>query len=374
MKKTNTSIAFIIITILLFASLLLFLNLTDPNDYQITPRVTDRALDITMISCDLPSFLLERIKEEILEDSSYNINLKSNTYPDNIYYNTLNATLHSEIGPDIIMIEHPAVLNSLIPTSELLPLNNYINDSWRTQLNIYSINNSFYCSPPLGIRTYKVYYNKSIINKWGYDLDEISMDNLILTLDELKTRGTIPIAFGIRDWKCLKNILIQLNLDSNTKDPWHSSVDRLKAIQPYLMPKSQLYDYEDAKLSFKNGDTLIFFGIDMELPELLQDCNFEVGEMHILKGNSYTVWCDYIGMYAINKNTPNKKEALSIIKKLSGQEMLISYRTYMDSINLYNSSTERSAQYSDNWFFNNNGVHLLEYISRLERLRHELAD
>lgn len=372
MKSRHSAMLFVIITILLFASLLLFLNLTDPSDFEATATETVRQADITMISCDMPSYILNHIETDVQEKVSSDIHFMCTNYPDHIYYNTLNATLHSEIGPDLIMIEHPVVLDTLVPTSELLPLNIYIDDTWRTQLNVYTTANSLYYSPPLGVRTYKIYYNKSVMNQLGYDINTMSFSDLLLLLHRLKERGFIPIAFGTRDWKCIKNILIQLNTNPDADDPWETSSNRLKSLKPYLMPKPQLYDYEDAKLSFKQEETLMFFGMDTEMNELAGDCAFDIGEFHLSDDDSITIWRDYVGMYAINKNIPNKKEALAVIKALSSDDMLTSYRSHMDLA--HTCASPGSVEYTDNWFFRNDGTHLISYIKELDRLRHEFAD
>lgn len=365
MHKRTGFITLALIVLLILGYLLLFMYLTDPSSPQNTriPSQTGKPqVDLVMASCDLPFAFLERLGSEIQQEIPDNIRIASHSYPADLYYNTLNATLNSATGPDLIMIENPGVLNTLISSSELLPLDNYIDITWRTQLDVYSSGNSIYFTPPLGIRCYTIYYNKSLTKKLGFQNSSITMDKFLLFLDFVRARGYTPIAFETKDTRYLKNMLVSLCPNPNANDPWQESADRLQLLKPYLAREPQLYDYEDAKLQFKDGKAAVFFGMDTELQELSQDSHFEVGTINLLNVNSHTVWFDYIGIYAINKNTPHKREALMTVQALSGDHMLERYRSFFSKPA---DQAGDSAQYAENWMYKDNGARLMDYSNML---------
>lgn len=365
MHKRTGFITLTLIALLILGYLFLFMYLTDPSSPQNTQassKLDKPQVDLVMASYDLPFSLLMRLGSEIQQEIPNNIRIVSHSYPADLYYNTLNATLNSATGPDLIMLENPAALNTLIASSELLPLDNYIDITWRTQLGVYSSGNSVYFTPPLGIRCYTIYYNKSLAKKMGFQSASITMDNFLLFLNFIKASGYTPIAFETKDSRYLKNMLVSLCPNPNVNNPWQESVDRLQLLKPYLAREPQLYDYEDAKLQFKDGKAAVFFGVDTELQELTQDSHFEIGTISLLDVNSHTVWFDYIGMYAINKNTPHKREALMTVQALSGDDMLERYRSF------YSRPTDQtgdSAQYAENWMYKDNGARLMDYFNML---------
>lgn len=369
MHKRTGFITPALIVLFILGYLLLFMYLTDPSSPQNTqtPQQTGKPqVDLVMASCDLPFSLLERLGSEIQREIPENISIVSHSYPADLYYNTLNATLKSSTGPDLIMLENPAALNTLIASSELLPLDNYIDITWRTQLGVYSSDNSVYFTPPLGIRCYTIYYNKSLAKKLGFQTTSITIDNFLLFLDVVKASGYTPIAFETKDSRYLKNMLVSLCPNPNANDPWQESLDRLQLLKPYLAREPQLYDYEDAKLQFKGGKVAVFFGVDTEFQELSQDGHFEVGTISLLNVNSHTVWFDYIGMCAINKNTPHKREALMTVQALSGDVMLERYRSFSTKPA---DQTVDSAQYAENWMYKDNGAKLMDYSNMLSDMQ-----
>lgn len=365
MHKRTGFLTLALTVLLILGYLLLFMHLTDPSSPQST-RVSSQTekpqVDLVMASCDLPFSFLERFGSELQQEIPGNIRIISHSYPADLYYNTLNATLNSVTGPDLIMIENPGALNTLIAASELLPLDNYIDITWRTQLDVYSSGSSVYFTPPLGIRCYTIYYNKDLAKQLGFQSSSVTMDRFLLFLNFVKARGYTPIAFETRDSRYLKNMLVSLCPNPNASDPWQESVDRLQSIKPYLAKEPQLYDYEDAKLQFKDGKAAVFFGVDTELQELIKDSHFEVGALSLLNVNSHTVWFDYIGIYAINKNTPHKREALMTVQALSGDNMLERYRSISSKMA---DQTSASAQYAENWMYGDNGARLMDYFNML---------
>jgi ABC-type glycerol-3-phosphate transport system substrate-binding protein len=374
MKKSTEVILLVLIALVVFVCMFLFMYLTDPTTPYNRKTVQSedvKPAEVTMVSLELPASLSTPMKNEIQRNLEEKIDLVCDTYPTDIYYNMLNATLNSSTGPDLVMIEHPGVLGTLIPTSRLLPLNDYIEANWRSQLGAYSPETMYY-TPPLGIKSYTAYYNKDVAERLGVDLSAVDIGNLPGILEAIQKNGYEPVSFGSKDWLCLRNLLVQLCTGPDERDPWQSAVNRLETIKPYLMSYSQLYDNEDVKLQFKNGNALIYFGFDNEFSELSSECNFNVGVMRLMSSGRYTVWYDYIGMYAINNNITNKVDTIYVLKAIASDDMQKRFSGYIPRLATQN--VYGTAQYAENWMYVNGGKYLSDYFKKLEILQQQFFE
>ena len=94
--------------------------LTDADYIQNSTPATLR-----VVSYSLNSELQNLEVDDFLEDNP-KIKLKVETYPIDLYYSLLTSELGYSDCPDIIAVEHPALIDNLIPPAALVSLNNHM--------------------------------------------------------------------------------------------------------------------------------------------------------------------------------------------------------------------------------------------------------
>lgn len=383
MKKKMMILLFIILFAAFFS--LLFVN---PHDYSkqvlSKPEKNHSVLNLSNFEGYDPGFeeLIKNIPEKIP-----NLKVKVNTYSKDIYYNIIKSSISSGIGPDLFELDNINILNSYITENSLLSLNNFITfDDLPFELREYAcmLNNRIYATPPLSKKAFVILYNKEIFNKLGIKEGPKSEKQLVEDCMSISKNGYTPIAFGIKDNECLKNLITQLGAYSESgtllffysPKAFDNLTKRITSFKGYF-PKNYFdMDYSDAKQMFINGKAAIFFGMDNQEHEFSTRSSFRVGSTFLYNNFSYKSFCNYSGSYAVNINTPDKIGAIEFVKYISNKATI---RKYNDTNLHYGYALypdillpQYTNKYMLNWIYRFKSKDLLMLDEYFDKLQYEL--
>lgn len=305
---------------------------------------------------------LHKLHIEDFLNKNTGVELKVDTYPIDLYYNVLSSELVNSNSPDIIMVEHPAVIDNLIPSKDLIPLNNYITSSYCIN-NDLTQDNSHYLSPPTSINPYVIYCNDDILSLLNVNLENPTLREFISVCKKINSKGFTPIVLGARSWPSIRNMVIQLSSDL-AEDPWQSAMDNMSSLTPYFQEKFYLYDSYDAQVAFMQGKACFYFGTDNEKEKIASECDFEPITIHLQLDGSCTIWYDYVGMYALSMKAKNKLPALNLLKYITKKSENKITQDYLSSLEALNNT--KNYQYKCNWMFNDNGKNIQMYMEKLK--------
>ncbi|HHU48605.1 MAG TPA: extracellular solute-binding protein [Clostridiales bacterium] len=330
--------------------------LTDADYIQNSTPATLR-----VVSYSLNSELQNLEVDDFLEDNP-KIKLKVETYPIDLYYSLLTSELGYSDCPDIIAVEHPALIDNLIPPAALVSLNNHMISGYQINNDLMS-SNSCYLSPPTGINSYVIYCNKDILSSLGIDLINPTLEEFIQACEKIKSHKIIPITLGARSWQSVKNIVIQLTSDL-ASDPWQCAMDNMNLLEPYFGENAHLNDYHDSQIAFTQGSACFYFGSLNEKEKVISNCSFDLYTTNLTIDNKRTIWFDYTGMYALCMNAKNKLVALDFLNHLTNKSEHVITQDYLSS--LLDLKNYEKSNYKCNWMYNENGKYFKIYVEKLK--------
>ncbi|HHV98202.1 MAG TPA: extracellular solute-binding protein [Clostridiaceae bacterium] len=360
MHKTSR-LEFIIIAIIFILIFLVTWTYFFPAPLSDADYIKDSTpVTLRVVSYSLNNELQGLQIENFLEDNP-GTKLKIETYPMELYYNLLTSELVNSNCPDIIMIEHPAVIDNLIPSNDLISLNNHMISSYQINDDLMH-ENSHYLSPPTGINSYVIYCNKDILSSLSINLDNPTFEEFVQICKKVKSSGFTPIALGARSWLCIRNIAVQL-ASIFTQDPWQSAMNNLSSLKPYFQEDAYLNDYHDAQVAFTQGNACFYFGMENEKEKITSACNFTPLTINLIIDGKCTIWYDYTGMYALSMKSKNKLTALNLLKHITNKNEHKITQDYLSSIVDLNNN--ENCCYKCNWMYNDNGKNIKMYIENL---------
>lgn len=349
-------IVIIFVSIFLVAWIYFFPAPLSDADYikdstPVTLRVVSYSLNNELQGLQIENFL----------ENNPGTKLKVETYPIDLYYNLLTSELVNSNCPDIIMVEHPAVIDNLIPSNDLISLNNHTISSYQINDDLMH-ENSHYLSPPTGINSYVIYCNEDILSSLDIDLENPTFEEFVQICEKIKSNGITPITLGARSWLCIRNMVVQL-ASILAQDPLQSAMDNINTLKPYFQENAYLYDYHDAQVAFTQGNACFYFGTENEKEKITSDCNFTPLIINLKIDGNCTIWYDYTGMYALSMKSKNKLTALNVLKHISNKNEHKITQDYLSS--LADLNDDKNCRYMCNWMYDNNGKNIKMYIEKL---------
>lgn len=320
----------------------------DPEPIKL--RVVSSFLNNELESSELEDFLKEHPK----------IELRIEKYPAELYYSLLSSELSYTDCPNIIAVEHPAIIDTLIPSNDLVPLNNHMISSYK-QTYDFNCENSHYLSPPTNINSYVIYCNQDILNSLNIDLKYPTFDEFIRACESIKNNDIIPITLGTKSWSSIKNILIQLS-PANTANPWQAAISNIRLLEPYFPKNAHLYDYHDSLIDFIQGNACFYFGNINEKEKIISESKFSVLITNLIINDKCTIWFDYTGMYALCMKSKDKLFALELLKYMTDKSEHIITQEYLTTIA---ESNNIKYEYKCNWMYDDR-IKLKMYIEKIK--------
>lgn len=385
MGKKKSIIIFIFVLSFMFLVMNLF-NRAENERLIEEPAKRVSVLNLATYSKDDPGF------SKIVQDFMLkypNIKIKTNVYNLEFYDNLVKSSISSGIGPDLFELNSIGFLKSYISINSVLKLDEFIplNDINADIRKYCMISDSIYSTPPLSKKAFVVLANKKICDENGIDILPKSFERFYSYCNSLLEKGIVPISFGSKDLLCLRNLSAQLLFSHNRSNlPSEPSIQYLDSFKNIIQGFKKFFpekyfnmDYNDAKLTFLEGKTAFFFGVESDYYWFLQRSKeFEVIDFVLYRNDMQKILYDYAQTYAINSSSLNKMESIEFAKYISSKEV----RAYYNNINLkcgYSvypdlSDPNTADKYIANWMYEYRINDLLQFDLFFEELQVELLD
>jgi len=308
------------------------------------------------------SDFLEQDFRALFHESGLDLEAKIYAYPNEFYYDICSVNLTSDHHPDLIMIEHPAVIDQYIPSSGLVNLENHMQQSWRSKLEVFRQENAQYLSPPLRIDFYTLFYNDELVKSWGFSLSSPQFADILALCAAAEKEGVCPLALGSRSIIGIRSAMIQLCTTAVANAQFDNAWAKFSELIPFLPPHISHIDENDARVLFMNGNACLYFGLRSEGPFLEQNSSFAIGQTHLCDAGKQFVWYDYTGMFAINQFSHNKISAMEFLKQLSFMNATDTPHRFLE--NLYSPRTGRSSL-MPNWLYAEGAEPLKRYMDQI---------
>jgi len=299
------------------------------------------------------------------------VGVKVNTYSKNIYYSIIRSSISSGIGPDLFEIDNMNMLNSYITENSIVDLGSFISfDRFPQELVdfVCVLNGQTYATPPLIKKAYVVFYNKDLLDRLNISNGSKTIRQFIDDCRTIKENGMTPLAFGIKDLECLRNLVTQFGVYSREEklltgfsaEDFSIQTRNILGLKDLFPEDFYKMDYEDAKLAFIEGKAAAILGTDNQELEFSSRCRFGLAMAHLYSDKNYKSFYDYSGSYVININSANKIEAIEFTKFISKKENDVFLPQYNN-------------KYLLNWLFKFSSQDLTQFEQYLEKLQETLA-
>lgn len=368
-KISNLILGTLIVAVLAICSVLLIMLSGPTNESKfngVSPVESELPTEICITTYGTTDF--SRNISSSLEDAGHTVSVLN--YPMDSYYDIANVLLHSNDCPDIVFVDNPAAIGTMLPENQFVRIRDFYEFNTINGYESDSDECIDYIAPPLGTDSYVVYYNEELTDALGYTIDVPSLDEISEICASARTKGYHGIALSLRSFTGLKNVLVQL-ADDAQEDMMQSAADNFEKIRAYISPDAAMHDYDDAISSFAQGNSCFYFGTELERKHLERTCDFSIGQTLVSVHGEPIQWYDYYGMMALCKNAPNILEAFSLIKTLSNPN------TEAEAQNITNrpDSNFISAKIiqKNNWLFRDGGIHIPEYNNSIKTIQNTIT-
>ena len=262
----------------------------------------------------------------------------------NTDYNTiLQSALQGGSGPDVFMarsyggMEALAQSGYMLALDELMPELKNFNDANRR--GAISINDGKIYGVPMASQTCVIFYNPDIYKRLNLSVPA-TWDQFIANMEAIKRAGLIPIGNGGLDGWVFETMVGNLApnfygatvffdaVRKGTKtfeDPaFVTAIQKIKDLEPYMPPMLMGVGYEDGRALFINEKAAHFIGgsydagfFTAQNPSL----KYDIFQSPVAKAGDTAYAAVYAdGSYAMNTATPNRNEALTLLKFFAGKE------------------------------------------------------
>jgi len=364
-KITNLILGTLIAAVLIICTVLLIMlsgPTNEPIFNSVPPAETESPTQITITTYGTTDFFHDIASS--LEDTNHTISVLN--YPMDSYYDIANVLLHSNDCPDIVFVDNPAAIGTMLPENQFVRIRDIYEFDAINGYDAGSAGCIDYIAPPLGTNSYVVYYNKELTDALGYTIDVPSLYEIAEVCESAHSKGYQGIALSLRSFTSLKNVLVQL-ADDTREDMMQSATNNFEKIRAYISADAAMHDYDDAINSFAQGNSCFYFGTELERIHLERTCDFSIGQTLISVHGKPIQWYDYYGMMALCKNAPNILEAFNLIKALSSPNSEKDTQTILNWSD--NTSVSTEVIKKNNWLFNDEGIHIPEYNNSIKTIQ-----
>jgi raffinose/stachyose/melibiose transport system substrate-binding protein len=281
----------------------------------------------------------------IYEDAHPGVSVEYVPYKADEYDTILRTGLAGKNGPDVAQLRSYGLLQPLVASKSVLPLDDEI-----TELGSFSDpildgargeKDKKAYGVPFALQTLHLIYNKKLFAKNGIE-PPTTWDDMIKAFDTLKDAGVIPLAASVTDtWMLpIQHEIFGATtyggydyLDKMlagkakfTDKPWVDSLDRWTSTSAYWEPKYKGVSYADAQALFSSGQAAMFPGGIWELP-VFEKANpdLELGIFNVPAPQgaptTKTLVPGYVdGSFGVSAKTPHRKAALDLVRWMATPE------------------------------------------------------
>jgi len=194
-----------------------------------------------------------------------------------------------------------------------------------------------------------VLYNKDMFEEHNWEIPTTWKEFMALC-KKIKSEGIQPLYFGFRDtWTCLApwnalavsltdaDICAQVNKGEATfKEAYSSVADRMKEMMEYGEAGPFAYNYNDACISFANGEAAMYTIGSYAVPQIQSvnpDINIDSFVMPASDDASQNILNSGIDLqFCVTKECENKKEAYEVLDFLLEHDNMQAYLDNQNSV------------------------------------------
>lgn len=194
-----------------------------------------------------------------------------------------------------------------------------------------------------------VLYNKDMFMEHGWDIPS-TWDEFMSLCEKIQSEGIQPLYFGFRDiWTCLApwnalavgltdaDICTKVNKGETTfKEAYSGVADKIKELMKYGQTSPFAYNYNDACISFANGEAAMYTIGSYAVPQILSvnpDINIDSFVMPANDDASKNVLNSGIDLqFCVMSNCNNKEAAYEVLDFLLEHENMQAYLDDQNSV------------------------------------------
>ncbi|GHT64958.1 sugar ABC transporter substrate-binding protein [Spirochaetia bacterium] len=262
----------------------------------------------------------------------------------NTEYNTiLAAALSGGSGPDVFMARSYGGFESFAQSGYMQALDDLMpelkNFNEANRLGCTSITDGKIYGVPMASQTCVIFYNTAIYSKLGLKIP-VTWDEFKANMEAIKKAGITPIGNGGKDSWVLETVLGNIapnfygtntfynkvrNGETTFQDPaFVGAIEKLNELKPYMPDMMLGVSYDDGRALFINEQAAHFLGGSYDAAYFIAQnpaLKYDIFLPPVAKAGDTSYAAVYAdGSYAMNTATPQKDNALKLLKFFAGKD------------------------------------------------------